>query len=443
VLLLSLPRDPWPRLKSERATRIVLTTVYALVLLAAAAEVVRSLLRVRLVVFHGYVTLGQVALFPHSDPYLMHMNTWPPFFLLVASGLALVARVSEPLTLGLWQMVGVLAIWGCCKLAAEWFQDPGVRVRFWPTRSDRLAFGSSLVVVPFLMTARLFQEQLQHTQINAQVWFLVLLAFHWFRRDRAALGGGSLALAISLKAVPLLLLPYLAYRHAWRALAWTGAFLVVLNAAIPAVVYGPARTIAHWRSWRAVAAREVNDPVPGFSNQSLFAGMKRLLTTAGGSRDPVRYAVADWSPGVLRGAFYVLLGFIGVLLAWRFRRHPLDWTDPSTAAELAILIGVLVVVDPLAWKAHYVALIMPYTFAWWALRRVPEGRSGRVWRWGLWWGSFVCITLTAPALVGQRLRDVLESLNVILIGALLLLALAISLVGWSAPSGEPVAREST
>jgi hypothetical protein len=418
--------------------RIVLTAVYALVLLAATAEIVRSLLRVRLVVFHGYVTLGQVALFPHSDPYLMHMNTWPPFFLLVASGLALIARMSESLALGLWQVVGMLAIWGCCKLAAEWFQEPGERVGFWPTGSDRLAFGSGLVLVPFLMTARLFQEQLQHTQINAQVWFLVLLAFHWFRRDRAALGGSSLALAISLKAVPLLLLPYLAYRRAWRALAWTGGFLVVLNAALPALVYGPARTIAHWRSWRAVAAREVNDPVPGYSNQSLFAAMKRLLTNEGGSRDPVRYSVADWSPGALRAAFYGIVAVVGLWLAWRFRQHPLDWTDPRTAAELAVLIGAMVVVDPLAWKAHYVVLIMPYTFAWCALRRLPEGTPGRAWRWALWWGSFACITLSAPALVGRQLRAGLESLNVILLGATLLLVLSLSLIR-ADRLGHPVA----
>ena len=405
-----------------------MTAGYALVLLAATAEVVRSLLRVRLVVFHGYVTLGQVALLPYSDPYSLHMNTWPPFFLFVASGMALVARVSEPLALGLWQVAGVLAIWGCCKLATEWFLDPGERVTFWPIRADRLAFGSSVVLVPFLMTARLFQEQLQHTQINAQVWFLVLLAFHLFRRGRAAVGGGALALAVSLKAVPVLLLPYLAYRRAWRALAWTGGFLVVLNAALPALVYGPERSIAHWRSWRAVAAREMDDPVPQFSNQSLLAAMKRLLTTAGGARDPVRYAATDWPPGTVRAAFYALVALAGMWLAWRFRHHPPDWADPRTTAELAILLGAMVVVDPLAWKAHYVVLIVPYTFAWWALRRLPEGTPGRVWRWVLWWGSFACITLSAPALVGRHFRDVLESLNVILVGAVLLLALALSLV---------------
>jgi glycosyl transferase family 87 len=443
VLLLPLPRDPWPDLRNQRATRFALTAVYVLVLLAAVAEVARSLVRVKLVVFHGYVTLGQVALLPYSDPYSLHMNTWPPFFLLVASVLALVARVSEPLALALWQVAGVLAIWGCCKLAAEWYLDPEERVTFWPIWADRVAFGSSAVLVPFLMTARLFQEQLQHTQINAQMLFLILLAFHRFRRGRAAVGGSALALAISLKALPVVLLPYLVYRRAWRALAWTGVSLVILNAALPALVYGPERSIAHWRSWRAVAAREVNDPVPEFRNQSLLAAMKRLLTTAGGARDPLRYAIADWPPRAVRGALYALVGLVGMWLAWRFRHHPANWTDPRTTAELAILLGAMVIADPLAWKAHYVVLIMPYTFAWWALRRLPHDAPGRSWRWALWWGSFLCITLSAPAFLGGHARDVLESLNVILVGALLLLVLAVSLVDRSASPGVRVPSAST
>jgi hypothetical protein len=129
---------------------------------------------------------------------------------------------------------------------------------------------------------------------------------------------------------------------------------------------------------------------------------------------------------------------VGLWLAWRFRQHPLDWTDPRTAAELAVLIGAMVVVDPLAWKAHYVVLIMPYTFAWWALRRLPEGTPGRAWRWALWWGSFACITLSAPALVGRQLRAGLESLNVILLGATLLLVLSLSLIR-ADRLGHPVA----
>jgi hypothetical protein len=179
--------------------------------------------------------------------------------------------------------------------------------------------------------------------------------------------------------------------------------------------------------------------VPEFRNQSLLAAMKRLLTAEGGARDPVRYAVADLSPGAVRAALIVLVGITGLWLAWRYRAHPADWADPRTASELAILLAAMVVVDPLAWKAHYVVLIVPYTFVWGVLRRLPVATPGRTWRWVLWWGSFACITLSAPTLVGAHWRDVLESLNVILIGALLLLVLAVSLV--NAPSEPGNLRE--
>jgi hypothetical protein len=172
-------------------------------------------------------------------------------------------------------------------------------------------------------------------------------------------------------------------------------------------------------------------------NQSFPAALKRLLTEAGSARDPVHYAVGDWPARRVQAVFVVTALAVVLVLAWRFRRHPRDWGDPRAAAELAILLAAMVVVDPLAWKAHYIVLIVPYTFAWRALRRLPADAPGRRWRWWLWWGSFACITLSAPALVGVHWRDVLESLNVILIGALLLLGLAVSLV--NAPNCEAVA----
>lgn len=436
-----LPRDPWPRLATERATRRAQLAIYLAVLLVAAAEVVRSLGRQHAVIFEGYVQVGDLVL-SGGDPYSLRLNTWPPFFFFVAAGLSLLAKLSPTLALLVWQIGDVLAIWWCCRLSVQ-LVAPDTQPTFWPRDGDHLAFGSSLVLVPFLMTARLFQEHVQHTQINAQILFLVLLGFTLFRARRAAAGGLALAVAASTKAVPILLLPYLLYKRAWRELGWTVAFLALLNIALPVAVFGPARTVTDWQTWRTVAGRETADPTPHFMNQSFPAALKRLFTTAGSLRDPVHYAVADWSARGVQLAFAAAALAAALVLAWRFRRHPRDWADPRTAAELAILLGAMVVVDPLAWKAHYVVLIVPYTFVWWALRRLPDDAPGRSWRWAMWWGSFACITLSAPALLGRHLRDALESLNVILVGALLLLALAVSLVGRSGSPGVRVPSEST
>ena len=50
-----------------------------------------------------------------------------------------------------------------------------------------------------------------------------------------------------------------------------------------------------------------------------------------------------------------------------------------------------------------------------------------LWRWTLWWGSFACLSLSAPLVVGERVKNALESANVILVGALLVIGLALSL----------------
>ena len=405
-----VPRD-------TRLPRPAIVAIYCLVLLWAGGEVLRSLSRLDAVVFTGYVQVGEAVL-QGKDPYgsgsgLAVINTWPPFFLFVGAGLALLARgVSLLGALFLWQLAGVLAIWGCLKQCARLFLDGGDTLTFWPRSPDRLAFVSAGVLVPFIMTARLFQEHAQHTQINVQVLFLVLLAFQLFRGARPALGGGALALAASVKAVPVVFVLYLVYKRAWREITWTLAWLVLLNLALPALVFGPHETAALWQRWRTVSDAQIAGAATAhYYNQSLLAALKRLL------------------PAVARPLFFALAALGAAGLAWAFRHDPPDLADPRTAAELAICLGALVVVDPLAWKAHYVTLVAAYFFCWEALRRLPAGAAGGGgwWRWTLWWGSFACLSLSAPLVVGERVKNALESANVILVGALLVIGLALSL----------------
>ncbi len=401
-----IPRD-------TRLSRGAMVAIYALVLLWAGGEVLRSLARVDAVVFTGYVQVGEAVL-QGTDPYgsgLALINTWPPFFLFVGAGLAVLARVSILGALLLWQLGGLLAIWGCLKLCARFYVVGGDTLTFWPRAADRLAFVSAGVLVPFIMMARLFQEHTQHTQINAQVLFLVLVAFHWFRGARPVPGGAALALAASVKAVPVAFVLYLVYKRAWRETAWTLAFLTLFNLVLPAFVFGPHETAAYWHRWRAVSdAQIVGAASAHYYNQSLLAALKRLFP-GGGVALPLFSALA-------------VLGVAG--LAWAFRHDPKTLADPRTAAELAICLGALVMVDPLAWKAHYVMLVAAYFFCWEALRRLPAGAAGW-WRWALWWGSFAFLSLSAPLVVGERVNNTLETANVILVGGLLVIGLALSL----------------
>ncbi len=394
--------------------------VAGLLVLLAAAEIVRSLGRLDGVIFTGYTQVGEVVLQGGGgDPYGLRINTWPPFFLFLAAGLALVARVSLAGGLLLWQVGSLAALWGALRLMPRLAGE------------EPAPLTSTAVLVPLLMSARLLQEHFQHTQINLYVLFLILLAFHLFQQRHTGLGGLALAVAVSLRAVPMILLPYLLYRRAWRAAGWTAGFLVVINLFLPVAVFGSHEATERWRSWRAIATAETQDPTPGYSNQSLLAALKRSLTIAGGARDPVKLAVADWSTERVVRLFYALIAAIGVAFAlafWGNQSRP-TLASPRSFGELAVILVLMPLMSPLAWKAHFVTLLVGYWLIW---RVMPPLGKGR-WVWSLWWGSLVCLTLSAPALVGTRARSILESWNVITVGALLVLSLTI----WAATRPPP------
>ncbi len=294
-----IPRDPWPRLGSSSATRAAIAAVYALILVIALAEVARSVSRADRLDYTNYPILGEVVL-TGGDPYDNPYNSWPPFFLLVAALLGLGARISGVATLAVWQLASVLAAWGSLKLLVRCFVDDGRELTFWPRSPDRLAFVSAPVVIPLLVTARLFLDNLQHGQINAQLLFLALLAFVLFRDQRPIAGGFALALAASIKAVPVLLLGYLVYKRCWREVGWTVGFLVLLNLVIPVAIFGADGVATQWKSWYAVVGGELLKPIAHHPNQALQSALKRFLTVEGGSTNPLNVAdrrVVDGSGG--------------------------------------------------------------------------------------------------------------------------------------------------
>ncbi len=93
----------------------------------------------------------------------------------------------------------------------------------------------------------------------------------------------------------------------------------------------------------------------------------------------------------------------------------------------------MTLVSPLAWTAHFVTLLAPAVLVWSALRALPHDAATR--RWGLvaWWTAFACLTLSAQGFVGWTWAGRLESLSVITLGALLVVALALSVLPALAP----------
>jgi len=177
-------------------------------------------------------------------------------------------------------------------------------------------------------------------------------------------------------------------------------------------------------------------PVAHHPNQALLSALKRLLTVEGGASNPLHYALAAWPTTAVVRLFWLVAAVAGLGLAFAFRGSSRDLRDPRCAGEFAVCLGAMTLVSPLAWAAHFVTLVAPAALAWAALRRLPPGTPGRRWRWGPWWASFGCLTLSASGFVGWAWSRRLEALSVITLGALLLVALAVSLLPTLEPSPD-------
>ena len=169
-------------------------------------------------------------------------------------------------------------------------------------------------------------------------------------------GALALALAASIKAVPVLLLGYLVYKRCWREVGWTVAFLVVLNLVVPVAIFGADQVATQWKSWHAAVGGELLKPIAHHPNQALQSALKRYLTVEGGSTNPLHTGVAAWSTAAVARVFWCLAALALAGLAWAFRRNPRDLRDRRCAGEYAICLAAMTLVSPLAWTAHFVTL---------------------------------------------------------------------------------------
>ena len=225
-------------------------------------------------------------------------------------------------------------------------------------------------------------------------------------------------------------LPYLLYKRAWRAIPDRG-FLVVLNVFLPVTAFGP-KQARHWRSGGRLPAqrrtiRRPAIPIIRCSQRSSDCSPRKA------PRDPVHTALAAWPTTRVVHLFYALLAAAAPALAIAWARNSPDLANPRVFGELAIGLVLMPLVAPLAWKPHFVTLLVGYWLIW---RAIPGKRREL---WTLWWASFACLTLSAPALLGAHVRSVLESLNVITVGALLVLGLTI----WAARQPPPRPRANS
>jgi alpha-1,2-mannosyltransferase len=250
---------------------------------------------------------------------------WPPFAIAALTPFALIARLSMPVAKGLYSLVSIVClVWTIARLGRS--------------GHPHLATAIAAVAVPL-------QTNFDYLNVNAILLVLIVTAAFDLERGRDARAGIWLGLATTLKAFPVLLLVYLAFRRRWTALAWGAGCAVVLSAGalLPAGIPEAVTSAQHWFASSAVGVWVAHP-----RNQSLPALLGRFGLPA--------FVIV-----------IVQLGLVG-LVAVALRRPG----DPLS--ELGIVALLMVLVSPLAWE-HYYLLALPAWVV--ALARVEERAVGR------------------------------------------------------------------
>ena len=112
-----------------------------------------------------------------------------------------------------------------------------------------------LSLVPVGILLIWFMSGLARGQASVLLMWLVLAAFCWDWEGHDFRGGACLAGAILLKAFPLVLLAYFAWRKKWKFLLATLIAVIIGGLLIPGAVFGFQKNLAYWQSWEQIIAR--------------------------------------------------------------------------------------------------------------------------------------------------------------------------------------------
>jgi hypothetical protein len=337
-----------------------------LILACSIAIGLLGLLFIRnLIDFPVYYAAGQSLISGRTDLYSSDFAVgrvmdyrYPPFFLVALTPLWFL-----PYTLAayIWYLLSVLEIIGCVLIV----------VRVFP--SFRESWISWVVVA--LGVIQYFVMALHYGNAHLLATFLLFASLYYVLQQKDLAAAALMALAITIKLTPVLLLPYFVLRRRWTLLASVCVFLVAFNVA-PSIYFGFRGNSELLRSWygQVVASQEFHED-NGPINLSLKGQLRRYLSTVDYSQrvdGDVQYAainLASLSRQQVVGVWAVIAAglFAGVLfLVWRgggssqagVQQNDLDRAG-FLAHELSLMLCLMLLVGPLTSKIYFIALLWP------------------------------------------------------------------------------------
>jgi hypothetical protein len=251
-----------------------------------------------------------------------------------------------------------------------------------------------VVALPSLLSMPLIIDTFNLGQPNLMLLALMLAGLALLQSERQWSAGAMFALAASLKAFPVAILPYLLWRRRWRAAAamaiGVGVFLLI----VPAPFRGFERNLQEMKTWIEGMVLSANQDGYGqrpslswsWKNDSIVAVTHRLLRplnaeAADPLAKPIYVNILDLSYQQVNRVLLAIAGLIGVgfcaVLPPERRR-----TLRSDAAEFALLLSLMTIASPIAYAYYFVWLLFPITVLVYRAALEPCAKARRT-TWGL------------------------------------------------------------
>jgi len=287
---------------------------------------------------------------------------YPPIFLIIIKPLA---RLDMPLRAVVFQLIkqGLMIV----AIVLGWKVANNSFGRLKPI----------LLVAGVILTARFLASDLGHGNVNLLMLMLVMLTLWLWQTGRNAIAGLPLALAVSIKLTPVLIVVYAVYKRQWRLLAGVTAGLLIFLVLLPGAYLGFSKNLATMHAWAdhvIVPFATQMDTATLHTNQSLAGTLMRYLTHVPAMDRPQRYInLTNLTQQQVKHIFRFCVAAILLFSLYALRGKIQNTNTAQFAVHLSIIQVLMLLFSRYAWHAHFVYLFLPYLTILAMWHRSPRG----------------------------------------------------------------------
>lgn len=361
----------------------------------------------------------QINIYNHPIPIIKDISqeySYSPFFALL---LIPVSFFNGNVMEYLWLLLNVFFIYRCIKILS---------VQLNSTRLTELQ-KELIVIFTYGFSFRFILYNFGEAQMTIFLLYVCLEGFNWFQNKKWIAGSLLLALGVSIKILPVILIPYLIYRSYYKESIGTVLFIALFFIA-PYIFFNGDYVSGLYHSWWNV----INPTNTTFvSNEnSEHEGVQRLsgLCAALFTNETQRYNITrnicemnaselNWATTILRLVFVAIT--LLFIKSFPFRKRSngiqMNW-------ELSYLLLITPLIFPHQQKyafvliAPAVAFIIRYLMLNW--KNKNEVMKVRI-IFSFLLASFILTTLTTDGIIGRHLSDVANYFKLISYGTIILI----------------------